>query len=117
MPGYGHYDTLNAGAVNTGNFTAASGTVRGTFRAGALNTDILTADYIQTTNRTTRTVDIIDRTENLQGRVNYLEMMVADMHAIIEGLQDKIEGLEADPSRKYIELDGKHLFWLLEGGE
>ena len=117
MPGYGHYDTLNAGIVNTGNFTAGSGTVRGSLQANALNTNILIADYIQTTNHTTRTVDIIDRTEILQERVNYLEMMVADMHAIIIGLQDKIEGLEADPSRKYIELDGKHLFWLLEGGE
>lgn len=117
MPGYGHYDTLNAGTVNTGNFTANSGTVHGSLRADALNTTILTADYIQTINRTTRTVDIIDRTENLQERVNYLEMMVADMQARLQDLQNKIEGIEADPSRKYIELDGKHLFWLLEGGE
>ena len=38
MPGYGHYDTLNAGTVNTGNFAASSGTVRGSLQANALNT-------------------------------------------------------------------------------
>lgn len=61
--------------------------------------------------------DMATQVRGVVASTDELSHSIEALWAEIYILKDKLQDIISNPERKYIEVDGKHLFWLLEGGD
>lgn len=93
-----------------------------TMEANTVVANTILADTYQDlhTGYTFNARDLRDMATQVRGAVvstDELNYSIEALWAEIEALRDKLQDIISNPERKYIEVDGKHLFWLLEGGD